>query len=223
MPDKFKRKEVKPMNKKFVMAALALMAISLIAMRPALAAITGSAHDFKSRSWNTTGEICVVCHAPHNASSTIAPLWNHTLTSATFTLYSSPSLNATVGQPSASSKACLSCHDGTVALGSFGGSTGTTFISGGDKLGTDLSNDHPVSFTYDAALATADGTLNNPTVKTVGALGGKTIDAAMLIGHKVECGSCHDVHADEGNSATAGHLLLVNNASSALCLTCHNK
>jgi len=211
------------MNKKFIVAILVLTAISLIAMRAALAAITGSTHDFKNQSWNTTGEICVVCHTPHNAISNIAPLWNHVVTSATFTLYSSPSLNATVGQPSASSKACLSCHDGTIALGSFGGSTGTTFISGSDKLGTDLSNDHPVSFTYDAALATADGTLNNPTVKTVAALGGKTITAGMLIGSKVECSSCHDVHADKGNSATATHLLLVNNASSALCLTCHNK
>jgi len=211
------------MNKKFVMVILVLTVISLIAMRTAFAAITGSGHDFKSKSWNTTGEICVVCHTPHNASSTIAPLWNHVLTSATFILYSSPSLNATVGQPSASSKACLSCHDGTVALDSFGGKVGTNFISGEDKLGTDLSNDHPVSFTYDTALATADGTLSNPTVKTVGALGGKTIDAAMLIGHKVECASCHDVHADKGDSATAAHLLLVNNAASTLCLTCHNK
>ena len=128
-----------------------------------------------------------------------------------------------VGQQSASSKACLSCHDGTVALGSFGGRTSSVFISGSDKLGTNISNDHPVSFTYNAALATADGTLNNPTVKTVSALGGKTIDAGMLIGHKVECASCHDVHAVKGNSATDIKLLLVKNTASALCLTCHKK
>ena len=177
----------------------------------------------RKNAWNPGGEICVVCHTPHNSLSTLVPLWNHQTTAATFTLYSSPTLNATVGAPTAASKACLSCHDGTVALNSFGGSTGSTFINSGYKLGTDLSNDHPVSFTYDAALATADGDLYNPTTKTVTALGGKTVDAAMLIGHKVECASCHDVHRNKGDSPTAGDLLLVNNSGSKLCLTCHDK
>jgi len=195
-----------------------------MATKFASAGITGSKHDFSSNSWNTTGEICRVCHTPHNATSTIVPLWNHALTTAAFTAYSSYSLNAAVGQPSPSSKACLSCHDGTIALDSFGGAAGSNFISGSPKLGTDLSNDHPVSFTYDAALATADGGLYDPTLKTVGALGGKTIAAGMLIsGNKVECSSCHDVHRGKGNSVTAGRLLLVNNTGSALCLTCHNK
>ncbi len=211
------------MKEKFLVTISGLIAVSFIAGGVAFAAMTGTAHDFKSKTWNPSGQICNVCHTPHNSGSAIAPLWNHTLSTASYTVYTSPSLNATVGVPSASSKACLSCHDGTVAIDSFGGSVGTDFISGGENLGTDLSNDHPVSFTYDTALSTTDGALHDPSVKTVTALGGKTISAGMLIGNKVECGTCHDVHATKGNAGTASKFLVVNNTGSALCLTCHNK
>ena len=184
------------------------------------AQITGSEHDFSGQGWGTT-EICQPCHTPHNASTALpVVLWNHAVTSAVYTLYSSPTMNATTGQPGGVSKACLSCHDGTVALDSFGGSTGTTFISGTANFGTDLSNDHPVSFAYNNALATADGGLHPPTTTSSG-LGG-TISADMLFGatsDQVECASCHDVH----NAANLQSLLLKPNTGSALCLTCHNK
>ncbi len=182
--------------------------------------ITGSAHDFSSAAWNTSGQICIVCHTTHNADVSIsdAPLWNHEMTAATFTVYSSSTLDATVGQPDASSKLCLSCHDGTVATDNFGGETaGTNFISGAALVGSDLSNDHPISFTYDATLASNDGGLYDPTTTNSG-LGG-TIAEDMLIGNKLQCASCHDVHNSSGNSK----LLLVDNSGSALCLTCHNK
>ena len=183
--------------------------------------IAGSAHDFSGESWNATGEICIVCHTPHHADVSVvdAPLWNHQVTTATFTLYTSSTLTATdIGQPDGSSKLCLSCHDGTIAVDNFGGqSGGTEFVTGDDLIGTDLSDDHPVSFTYDAALATADGGLFDPTTQSSG-MGG-TINEDMLIGNKLQCASCHDVH----NGSGVAKLLLKSNASSALCLTCHNK
>lgn len=182
--------------------------------------LAGSAHDFSAVGWNTTGEVCVVCHTPHNADATItnAPLWNHESTVAVFTLYSSATMDAVVGQPDASSKLCLSCHDGTVALDNFGGTTdGTNFISGGSNVGTDLSDDHPISFTYDAALATLDGGLHDPITTSSGLTG--TIDEDMLIGGQVQCSSCHDVH----NESNIAMLLKKSNAASALCLTCHDK
>jgi len=184
------------------------------------AQIATSEHDFSGQGWGTN-EICQPCHTPHNASTALpVVLWNHEVTAATYTLYDSPTMNATTGQPEGVSKACLSCHDGTVALDSFGGSTGTRFIGGGANFGTDLSNDHPVSFTYDNALATVDGGLHPPTTAASG-LGG-TIAADMLFGaasDQVECASCHDVH----NAANLPSLLLKSNAGSALCLTCHAK
>ncbi len=182
--------------------------------------IVGSAHDFSDDNWNTTGQICLVCHTPHNADASIsnAPLWNHESTSATFTTYTSATMDATTGQPDASSKLCLSCHDGTVAVDNFGNQTGGTyFISGNDNIGTTLSDDHPISFTYDAALATTDNGLYDPTTANSG-LGG-TISEDLLIGGQVKCASCHDVH----NGSGIDKLLRLSNDASALCLTCHNK
>ncbi len=183
--------------------------------------IAGSDHDFSTETWNPGGEICQVCHTPHGAVTGLtAPLWNHEVTTATFDLYTnvvSPSFDATASQPDGSSKLCLSCHDGTVAMDNFGGQTGgTEFMSGSELLGTDLSNEHPVSFTYDAALATLDGGLFDPTSASSGL--GSTIDADLLLGNKVQCSSCHDVH----NGSGVGNLLVKSNAGSALCLTCHN-
>jgi predicted CXXCH cytochrome family protein len=205
---------------RFIAVSLVILILCLFCGIGIGQTIVGSAHDFSSASWNTTGQICVVCHTPHNADVSVndAPLWNHQLTVATFTPYSSASLNATVGQPDASSKLCLSCHDGTVAVDNFGGvTTGTHFITGGSLIGTDLLDDHPVSFTYDAALALADGGLADPTTANSG-LGG-TINDDMLIGGKVQCASCHDVH----NASGIAMLLIKSNAQSDLCLTCHTK
>jgi len=185
--------------------------------------ILGSSHDFSTMSWNTTGEICICCHTPHNANISVpdAPLWNHQVTTATFQLYTSPTFNgaASITQPSGSSKLCLSCHDGTVALENFSNTTnGTHFISGVNNVGSDLRNDHPISFLYDAALASADPGLWNPTTHPSG-IGSGTISQTMLFNNKMECASCHDVH----NSTGITHLLRKTNAASALCLTCHNK
>lgn len=184
--------------------------------------ISGTSHDFTGSAWNTTGELCIVCHTPHNGDLTVAtaPLWNHKVTAvAAYTVYSSSTLDATVGQPGDESKLCLSCHDGTVALENFGGvTTGTNpmLVTSPGYVGTDLRNDHPISFTYDAALVTADGGLNAITTN-VPVLGG-TIDAKMLFSGKMQCASCHDVHDN-----TNGAFLKMSNAGSALCITCHNK
>jgi predicted CXXCH cytochrome family protein len=181
--------------------------------------IAGSVHDFSGDAWSG-GEICIACHTPHNAlTAPDGPLWNHELTAATFTTYSSSTLDATIGQPGGVSKLCLSCHDGTVAIDSFGGATGSIMITGNALLGTSLSNDHPISITYDTALANADGELADPSTVTSG-LGG-TITADMLFSDQMECASCHDVH----NTVTTGtpSLLRINNAGSALCLKCHLK
>jgi predicted CXXCH cytochrome family protein len=134
-------------------------------------------------------------------------------------------MNATTAQPGSTSKLCLSCHDGTVAVNSFGGTTGTTFLSGGDNLGTALTNDHPIGFTYDAALVTADGALQPITTAVTIGSGTKTkvgtIASNLLYAGKMECASCHDVH--NTFTAASGKLVKVSMASSALCTTCHAK
>src|SRR3990167_8530151 len=61
-------------------------------------------------------EICIFCHAPHTTTAQ-APLWNRYDSGQSYTTYTSTTLRAITRQPSGSSKLCLSCHDGTVALG----------------------------------------------------------------------------------------------------------
>ncbi len=205
----------------FALAGLVILSQAGIAQT-----IVGSAHDFKTKSWNTTGEICVVCHTPHNANTSVsnAPLWNHSLSAvASYTPYSSATMQSTAGQPDGASKLCLSCHDGTVALENFGGkTTGSNMMSGGSLVGdgAKLSDDHPISMTYDAALSGLDKGLNDPTTTPSGVAGGGHITDDLLIGGKMQCSSCHDVHNSVSGTT---HLLRVSNAASALCLTCHKK
>lgn len=199
-----------------------MVCVCAVLAMPTFGAITGSAHDFSAAGWNTTGEICAPCHVPHNADLTVvgAPLWSHEVTTQTFTLYSSPSFDGagTAGQPSGTSKLCLSCHDGTVALDNFAGFVGgTNYIQQPYNLGTDLSSSHPISFTYDTSLASTDGGLFDPATHNSGLGGSITND--LLYQDKLECSSCHDVHDEAGNS----FLLVKSNAGSSLCLTCHDK
>jgi predicted CXXCH cytochrome family protein len=183
------------------------------------AQIAGTAHDFSATSWSVNGEICLPCHTPHNANATPnTPLWNHKLsTVSSYVVYpSGGTMQSTPGQPDGNSKLCLSCHDGTVALENYSGTTtGTHYISLTNNVGTNLSNDHPISMTYDASLSVADPALYNPITTNSGL--GSTIDNDMLFDGKVQCSTCHDVH---GTPYPA--LLRKDNAGSALCLTCHN-
>src|SRR3990172_9732297 len=61
-------------------------------------------------------EICVFCHTPHNPTPQ-TPLWNRANPRTHYRIYESSTTEARVNQPSGLSKMCLSCHDGSMALG----------------------------------------------------------------------------------------------------------
>jgi predicted CXXCH cytochrome family protein len=209
-------------------AVIALLTISVVLFTTTtIADITGTSHDLTTQTTLLTNagnsQICAYCHTPHSASptNTTTPLWNHEDTSATYTMYDSPSINMVIaGAPAGVSLACLSCHDGTVAadqLINFPNSTGIAngtpgVFTLGDSLGTDLSDDHPISLTYNVTQDThfvAPDTASN------------TVNGLQLFGtngDQVECGTCHSVH-DNANEP----FLRVSNAGSALCLSCHVK
>ncbi len=69
---------------------------------------------------NDYAEVCVFCHTPHGANSSIdAPLWNRTNPGTSYTLYNKPLTSGqTPTAPGVNSLVCLSCHDGTVAIDS---------------------------------------------------------------------------------------------------------
>ena len=197
---------------------LLAIAVLLVSAMPALAQISGTLHDLRGTIGGS--QICVPCHTPHGATPDV-PLWNHALPSpaSSYSVYTgSATIDATdlsdfTSADGSISSLCLSCHDGTTALGSLvndpGDITDTTSTLIGDaNLGTDLTNDHPVNFTFDAALIAADGELQAPS-------------SAILFGvsaDQVECASCHNVHDD-----TNEPFLVTTNAASALCLDCHTK
>ncbi len=202
--------------------------------------VVGSRHDLRATGGGTpTGngltEVCVVCHTPHQAAGAADqdPLWNHTGTATTaFGVYASTTMNAVptniggaaMGAQSVS-MLCMSCHDGTVSVISMynppnAGTPTVTAVAGrisatgqiisNSNMGTSLVNDHPVNFTYNTALATADGGLVDPAASP-------TV-TSWLSGGTVQCSSCHDSH-----DPTFVPFLRATNVASALCTTCHIK
>lgn len=155
--------------------------------------------------------VCIFCHAAHN-STLISPLWNRNTPVETYTVYSSTSLDASPGQPTGSSKMCLSCHDGTIALGDVVSRAQPIAMTGplgsASNLGTNLADDHPISFPYDSALASADPTLEHPSnIPPVFKLG---------INDQLQCMTCHDPH-DNSNLK----FLVMDNTNGQLCTSCH--
>jgi predicted CXXCH cytochrome family protein len=187
----------------------------------------GSAHDFTRFAWSG-GQVCVTCHDSRNANSAaaaaVAPMWNHEASTRTYAVYGSATMKAAVGQPGPVSRLCLSCHDGTVAIDSYGGKTGTQYIGAAANLGTTLLDDHPIGFPYDSALAAADGSLFDPTARTVTiGLAGQSqtgaLTALLLYNGQLECTSCHDVH----NAFTVAESGLLKMDRAHICQACHNK
>jgi predicted CXXCH cytochrome family protein len=192
--------------------------LMLVTSQGAWGSISGTGHDFSVTGW-AEGKICKPCHTPHHATNLEdAPLWNHELSSATYTLYNSPTMDVPVGQPGPVSKACLSCHDGTIALDSYGGNSGSNMIGGGALIGIDLSNDHPIGIDWGHQTV---GTCTNCHVSVWDPDSSSFImlpPVVQVYNGKIECASCHDAH----NGANLRYLLRITMAGSTLCLTCHS-
>lgn len=213
-------------------------------------------------------QVCVFCHTPHGATTGIvAPLWNRELsTAATYTTYTSTSIEASAAElasgPGGSSKLCLSCHDGTMAIDKVNvlngarnvlipmTNTGSTVTASPVKmpttgnttgftrnLGTNLTNDHPISFTYNPALATADGELRPPDGTIVGnRVAGGVKPKMPLENNQMQCATCHDPHLRDTTTGNGNaKFLRVNrfqvlqptggafSSSDIICLACHDK
>ena len=159
--------------------------------------------------------ICVFCHTPHGARD-VAPLWNRDDSIVSYLPYDSPTLKAQVGQPTGASKLCLSCHDGTIALGDLVSEDQTIAMTGGQVMpagpgliGADLRNDHPISFNYLESLALVGDELNPP--------GAWDPRVRLDPRSDMQCTSCHDPHDDQW-----GDFLVMSNLGAALCRQCHH-
>lgn len=200
------------MKKLIVLAGCLLVATGAV-----WAGVELTEHDL---SGGVSNELCIYCHTPHSGSPAV-PLWNHDLSTATYSRYDSPTMDPT-GDHDAIwtagtdiSSLCLGCHDGTVGISAFAsnGQTDVMLPAAAGYLGTVLTDDHPVHFTY-----TEDGGENDTLANVQAATTG-----VQLFGpgeDQVECASCHDPHND-----TAGEqpFLVGSNTASAICTTCHLK
>lgn len=171
------------------------------------------------------------------------PLWNHTLqTNLAYSMYyagpGAPATGHAAQQtrnnqvPGSVSLLCLSCHDGSVAVNSYGNSaqpatsisTGTGMIGAGYQIGKDayLGNHHPIGFSYGAVQA-ADSEIRaaSHAMGTAGTVQTHLYSSQVLgANDTMECGTCHSVH-NKGN--TGETLLWRSDVNSQLCLTCHDK
>lgn len=237
-PRKKKRRNDMPKIRPAARIGALALAISIVGAGYTLAAVSGTKHNFSSFSMaevktGETSEICVFCHTPHNSNPS-GPIWNKQDVGSTYNVYESQTLAATMspnsptlGQPSGSSKLCLSCHDGTIAVGSVLNKPGKGFNAGSFNvtgpgitsgkisststayIGTDLRDDHPLSFDYSQSYP------SNPEIKD-----NLTLPAEVKLdsGGKVQCTSCHDPHG-----TVFPKFMVASLENGGLCQACHDK
>jgi predicted CXXCH cytochrome family protein len=160
--------------------------------------------------------ICEFCHISHSARQEGA-LWARRKSAAVYIPYSSSTAIAQPGQPTGTSILCLSCHDGTIALGEVLSrgrrhsiAEGLGRMPVGKALqGTDLSDDHPISFEYSPSLVSQNDQLVLPSL----------IDSRLRLdgNGELQCTTCHDPH-----DSPFEKLLVMPNIRSQLCIECHN-
>jgi len=214
-------------------------------------------HDVRVITGEEGLEPCAMCHSPHSGTGDY-PLWNRDQGPQTYTLYASPSYDMYSGsQPQSPSSLCLVCHNGVFSSlvnypgpGSHSGEEydyemNPTFWA---MIGTDLTNDHPISFTYDPSMdSTQDNNGFPPTEECVtgtrirnwipSASLGTTLQYPLYggttsnPGFEFECATCHSVHDTvpyAGKQLVGGKsvgtqvfFLRASNAESAMCADCH--
>ena len=201
-----------------------------------------------------TNQVCLPCHTPHQMpDKEVDHLWNHELNPASsYTLFGSGSnyLSTTSGSITTYyvdevSRKCLGCHDGTLALDSYGprigaatmGTMATETDASGQSTagyvvgaGGDLRHDHPIDVLYNSSTRyTLSGTTltwnstrtNDPaTFKSTGYTssmwGPKTYTPAGLSAISFYRPSGVSTTVSNGSTSASTQALYVN------CRSCHD-
>ncbi len=162
---------------------------------------------------NEETRVCVFCHVGHSG----APMGgNRPDSTALYRPYESSTLKApgSIG-PTGASRLCLSCHDGTIALGETlasgtiavsGAGAGGRIPDGPSNLGTNLERTHPVSFRP----------VPSSTLRPLEPESRVRLDRRG----ELQCTACHDPHRDDLDPVQRKFLTMPNRFS-GLCTTCH--
>lgn len=234
-----------------------LFALSLAAQDGSKDRVLGTVHDFNA-IFHSSYDSCSFCHISHtiddsSESAALALEWNHEIpANATYKVYSSAmlkTLNLSGDLSTANafySMVCLSCHDGSVAIGAlyrmpdnftFNTTTIATVAADGPSrlvgANNDLSQTHPVNFSYDGALSAADSGLwdvgMGTNVRQIGTTSLTAVRASLtndtygalqqpiLFNGTIQCTSCHNPHSE-----TNPPFLRVSVQDNKLCFKCHS-
>jgi predicted CXXCH cytochrome family protein len=166
------------------------------------------------------GSSCQYCHAPHSGVGGATPLWSQVLSTQTYATYANPAAQNTTVQPTlgSASTLCLSCHDGTVAVGTsapYGKITLTGSIPKTDIFGANLQSSHPFSLKLplqDASNLVSTLAASQTTTDTT--------HKVQLIAGNVECTTCHNPHV-QSIDQVAAKFLVRDNINGGICLSCH--
>jgi predicted CXXCH cytochrome family protein len=239
--------------------------IALLCAAPAAwADIQSSKHNFQLQTNNvhvdttaTEDGICVFCHTPHKGASSLL-LWNHKFSANNYSWADVSGGKTTGGTTyptnlqtwSGSTRKCLSCHDGTVSIGSqywsnasanplvpmagldvktTGQLNNPAYIIPDAATGADMSGNHPVGvpYSYGQVASTYNGITTGPDVRLtqwVSAPTGVKIFGAGGGGAPVAGAAgieCASCHDPHGTTNT--FFLRVTKSGSQLCLSCHIK
>jgi predicted CXXCH cytochrome family protein len=205
----------------------------LVLTAPTLAlggTIANTKHDLSSTSTaaiksTTQGDTCVFCHVSHNSQPAVSrPLWSHNMTIQNLT-WSAATVRGTALPTSmtstqlAGSRACMSCHDGTIALGDLLNKpldatvTGPNATAGKLTAGVNYLNPGAMQSNHPLGVPQPPAVTGFTSFKTPLAGSAVNYDA----NGNVQCDSCHNPHDN-----TYGTFLKINPAGGAICLTCHN-
>lgn len=254
------------MNRHLVAAlGAALFATGALAQTPPPPPATNlsdSKHNFQLQTNNVrvaAGQAedgkCVFCHTPHKGASSLL-LWNHQFSTSDYAWSDATRTTGGTTYPTnlrtwtGSTAKCLSCHDGTVSVGSIywsnaqlppevvmdgtdqtGGkiSNPAYEITGGGTGGADMKGNHPVGvpFPYNNQPSTYNGISSGPDVRLnqwVATPSGVKIFGAGGAGGPVAGAAgieCASCHDPHGTGNA--FFLRVTKSQSQLCLSCHQK
>jgi len=183
--------------------------------------------------YNRDSQICVFCHTPHRSSGE-GPLWNRAASNRTFKHFSSPTLAiddaalkgaVDYGQPTGSSKLCLSCHDGVTAIGAVfttpGSMTPIEIQFTKREIGYETySTHHPVSFRYSESVAAL--LRGAPYLKTEYRWVPTSNSVRLDKEGRMQCITCHDPHQDKSNTPSPMNPFWTSGEYADVCKSCHN-